>query len=551
LYSGLRCWFQTKNSGSNYIIIYISIIHQAAVPKAKPQKMRTFKNIVIVLLLFSAIQVSAQQQQIATPQWRPLYHFSPPKNWTNDPNGLIVLNGVFQLYYQHNPFENKWGHMSWGHATSTDLVHWRNLPVAIPEVVSKDTTTWIYSGSAVLDKNNTSGFGINGKAPLVAIFTADQPKQKKESQYVAYSNNNGLSYKMYAHNPVIDLNMKDFRDPNVFWYAPKKQWVMTVSMVDAHMVRFYGSKNLKQWTKLSDFGPAGFTKDAWECPSILPLMVNNNPEKIKWVLFVSAGGGNGPFIQYYVGDFDGVTFKNDNPEDKVLTVDYGDAFYAAIAWRDAPQNKKILMGWLQNGKPETYPWKGQMAIPHDLSLRTTPAGLVLVQKPSSVISNSLAKYAGGNVLVKNNLVLNNTKVELSTPTRFNENADWIDAEFNIKEAKKVGFNIAQNKSAGKKVVVGYDVAKQELFVDCSETEKDNKPAQHLIQTAPIQAINGMVKIQVLLDKSSLEVFGNDGEKVISTMIYPGKDDTGVSVFAEGGAVLKNLKLYDLSKINQK
>jgi len=225
-----------------------------------------------------------------------VYHFTPDKYWTNDPNGLIYLNGKFQLYYQHNPQENKWGHMSWGHAESTDLVHWKHLPVAIPEVVTKDTTLYIYSGSAVIDKSNTSGFGKNGKGPIVAIFTGDLPKQQKEAQYIAYSNDNGMSYKLYDKNPVIDLNKRDFSDPNVFWYAPKKQWIMTVSMVNEFMVRFYGSKDLKHWEKLSDFGPAGYTKNGWECPSMLPLPVDGNPANTKYVLFVSNFGEQCLFI---------------------------------------------------------------------------------------------------------------------------------------------------------------------------------------------------------------------------------------------------------------
>jgi fructan beta-fructosidase len=503
------------------------------------------KSFIVLLFLLPAIKVFSQQQEISTPQWRPVYHFSPPKNWTNDPNGLLMLNGEFQLYYQHNPFENKWGHMSWGHATSKDLVHWHNLPIAIPEVINKDTTTWIYSGSAVLDKNNTSGFGINGKPPVVAIFTADQPQKKKESQFIAYSNDNGLSYKLYAHNPVIDLNKKDFRDPNVFWYAPTKQWIMTVSMVDEHMVRIYGSKNLKQWTKLSDFGPAGYIKNGWECPSLLPLMVDNNSLKIKWVLFVSSGGEHGPLIQYFVGDFDGVRFKDNNTSNRVLTVDYGDAFYAAIAWRDARQNKKILLGWLQNGRKETYPWKGQMAIPHDLSLKTTEDGLALIQQPSSIISSSLSKYAKGRVLVKKDLSINDTKLNLAIGGHFKGNSNWIDAEFDLKGSKKIGFNLAEKTGTSKKVIVGYDAVKQEIYVDCTGSEKANKSPENLIQTAPLKPVNGIVQIQVLLDKSSLEVFGNGGEKVISTMIYPDIDATGVSVFAEGKAVIKMLKMWDL------
>jgi levanase/fructan beta-fructosidase len=498
-----------------------------------------------VMLVAMSLKTLAQQTETATPQWRPVYHFTPEQNWTNDPNGLIFLNGEFNLYYQHNPFENKWGHMSWGHATSTDLIHWKHLPVAIPEIITKETTTWIYSGSAVLDKNNTSGFGKNGKAPVVAVFTADQPKQRKESQFIAYSNDGGLSYTQYKGNPVIDLNMHDFRDPNVFWYGPAKQWIMTVAMVNEHRVSIYGSKNLKEWTKLSDFGPAGYTKNGWECPSLLPLTVDGDRTNIKWVLFVSSGGDHGPLMQYYVGDFDGTTFKNANESDKVLTVDYGDAFYAAIAWRDAPANKKILLGWLQNGRKETYPWKGQMAIPRDLSFKTTDEGLRLIQKPSEVVCKSLPKYARGGELFKKHLL--DGGLELSTDERFNSNSNWIDAEIQVNDSKKFGFIITEKKGTSKKVVVGYDPNGQELFVDCTGSETGNKDVSNLVQTAPLKAVNGVVRIQVLLDKSSLEVFGNDGECVISTMIYPDVDATGVSVFSEGKVLIKSLKMWDLNK----
>src|SRR5664279_2229331 len=176
--------------------------------------------------------VFAQDDTTATPQWRPVYHFTPAKNWTNDPNGLIFLNGVYHLYNQQNPFANHWGHMSWGHATSKDLVHWKHLPIAIPETIDKDTT-WRYSGCAVWDKNNTSGFCKTGGC-IVAVYTADQPNLKKESQFIAYSNDGGLSYTNYAHNPVLDLHLKDFRDPNVFWYEPSKQWLMTVVLPSEH-----------------------------------------------------------------------------------------------------------------------------------------------------------------------------------------------------------------------------------------------------------------------------------------------------------------------------
>src|SRR3954468_20258538 len=193
-------------------------------------------------LLFTSLVFSIDAQT-ETPQWRPVYHFTPEKNWTNDPNGLLYLDGVYHLYNQQNSFENKWGHMSWGHATSKDLIQWNHLPIAIPEKIDKDTT-WIFSGCAVWDKNNASGFCKNGGC-IVAIYTAHQPNLKKESQFIAYSNDGGMTFTNYANNPVIDLQKKDFRDPSVFWYEPSKLWLMTVVLPAEHKARFYTSSNLK------------------------------------------------------------------------------------------------------------------------------------------------------------------------------------------------------------------------------------------------------------------------------------------------------------------
>ena len=497
-------------------------------------------------LMALALRSFAQTEPAPTPQWRPVYHFTPDKFWTNDPNGLFYLNGKFQLYYQHNPFENKWGHMSWGHAESTDLVHWKHLPVAIPEVVTKDTTTWIYSGSAVVDKNNTSGFGKNGKSPIIAIFTGDQPKQHKESQFIAYSNDNGMSYKLYDKDPVIDLHKPDFRDPNVFWYAPKKQWVMTVSLVSEHKIRFYGSKNLKDWVKLSDFGPAGNIKSDWECPSLVPLVVDGNPANIKYVLFVSNFGEHGPQMQYFVGDFNGTTFKNINPNDKALLVDHGDCFYAAISWRDAPQNKKIFLGWLVNGKPETYPWKGQMAIPRDLSFRTTPEGIRLVQTPTTVITNNIAKYTKGAPLVKTGLQLNKA-LQLSSTGRFEGNSYWISATIKPGTSGKTEFWVASTADGSQQIKVGYDAAAQQIYVDCTATEGANKDPKNLVQTAPARLIKGQVKLNILLDKSSLEVFGDDGESVISTMVYPAAGNNKLFVTGDGSSTISKLSVWDMDK----
>lgn len=454
--------------------------------------------------------------------------------------------------------------MSWGHATSTDLIHWTNLPVAIPEIVKPDTTTCIYSGSAVLDSFNTSGFGSPGHPTLVAIFTADQPKQKRESQFIAFSTDGGLTFNLFGGNPVIDLHMQDFRDPNVFWSAAAHRWVMTVAMVNEHQVRFYGSPDLKNWTRLSDFGPAGATQNGWECPSLLPVSVLGKPGMKKWVLLVSCFWNNDPLVQYFVGDFDGTTFTTDYADSTLLTVDQGDCFYAAIAYRNAPVNgpvsRPVLVGWLQNGKPETYPWKGQMSIPRDLSLVVTPAGLRLVQNPASVISDSLERKRPAvnfhAVVGAGASATSGAALDLAALGHLVGNAYWLDATLDMSKASAVYVDLAYARGtaagsgaapapAAKYVRVGYDTARHELFVDCSASEAANKSPENLILRTPLDMQNGKLRLRILMDRSSLEVFGGAGEKVISTMIYPDKDATGLSMKVVGQARVEKLKLWGL------
>lgn len=497
----------------------------------------------LLCLLSGVFKEAAAQDKTPTPQWRPVYHFTPEKTWTNDPNGLFYLNGTFHLYYQNNPFDNVWGHMSWGHAISKDLVHWKYLPVAIPEVVKTDTTISIFSGSAVIDTRNTSGFSKNGAAPIVAIFTGDLPKQKKEAQYIAYSNDTGHTFTLYPGDPVIDLNRPDFRDPNVFWYAPTSSWVMAVSLVHEHKIRFYGSRDLKHWDVLSDFGPAGYTGHDWECPSLTPLHVDGKPSETKWILMVSCGGEKGPYMQYFVGSFDGKVFHNDNPDTLRLTVDDGDCFYAAIPWRLA-QEKQLLIGWLVPGKMPTNPWRGQMSVPRDLSLRMTGDGLRLYQQPTSLIRNKLATLSKGKTYTWHRLTPGTTPMALRK-ARQAKNAYWLKAVFDVREAGKSGFYIAQD-SLGHHVAVGYDANEKTLFVDCSNTKENYKSDENKILSAPLEPENGKISISILFDRSSLEVFGNHGQKVITTMLYPDLTETGLSIFSEGKGTADQVSLWDLS-----
>jgi levanase/fructan beta-fructosidase len=359
-----------------------------------------------------------------------------------------------------------------------------------------------------------------------------------------------MSYTNYEKNPVIDLNKKDFRDPNVSWNEQLKKWLMVVALPTEHKVQFYASENLKEWELLSEFGNAGYINAAWECPSLLQVPVEGDPQQKKWVLLVSAGGPEkGPFMQYFVGGFDGKSFKNDNAADMILTVDYGDCFYAAIAWNNLPEDKKILIGWMVPGPQETYPWKGQMSISRDLSLRQTKNGLRLVQKPSSVIENNLAKLADNKIIRKTNVKIENAEKELQ---KIEGNSFWLDAVFSVKHGTDFGFGIGRKKSNDGKIlfktVVGYNTLAGQLYIDRSLSGNAKMNKNKLKQVAEAKESDSSVRMQILFDKSSLEVFLNDGEKVLSTYIFPDKDANGLSVFAKGGSVtLKSLTIWDLSK----
>lgn len=507
------------------------------------------RSLFFLLLTALPVLLRAQQQPVPTPQWRPVYHFTPPKNWTNDPNGLIYLDGVYHLYYQHNPYENKWGHMSWGHATSTDFLHWKHLPVAIPEIEKPDTTTWIFSGCAILDKQNTSGFGKSGKAPLVAIYTADRPKQERESQFVAYSNDGGMSFTQYAGNPVVDIQKKDFRDPSVIWMEEQQQWIMTVAVPHEHRLQFYASKDLKNWTLQGEFGNQGDTRKIWECPSITPLYVDGDPNKKKWVLMISSGNQDAATgMQYFTGDFDGKTFTNDNKPEHQQFVDYGRTFYAAIPYNNVPDGKQILLGWLMPFDTPTHPWRGQMSIARDLALKSAPDGIRLYQQPSSVYNKYLEALPDTKKLVLTKTTIRSKEIALSRTKQFNENANWIDATFTTGTAKDFGFRLAQNKATGSQTVVGYNTADKQLYI--AVVKAGSAPV--VMDKLKVSPKDSKLRLQILFDKSSLEVFVNGGEQVLTTLIFPEKGATGLSVFASEGEVgVGELKAFDLSQLGIK
>lgn len=266
-------------------------------------------------------------------KYRPQYHFSPAKNWTNDPNGLLYYEGEYHLFCQYNPYGDKWGHMSWGHAVSQDLVHWQHLPLAIAEYQDRTTgdSTMIFSGTAVVDTNNSSGLCENG-ACLIAVFTSNVHKDNqglRQHQSLAFSNDKGRTWRLYDQNPILDIGRKDFRDPKIFWYEPQQKWVMALVVPDQYSVQLYQSKNLLKWELMSEFGKVGDTTRIWECPDLFQLPVENEAGQSKWVLSLSGGHPAGPTfvgMQYFIGEFDGTTFRSDQVEARYI--DYGKDYYA-------------------------------------------------------------------------------------------------------------------------------------------------------------------------------------------------------------------------------
>jgi len=494
-----------------------------------------------LLIILPAAFACGQDGIKPTPQWRPVYHFTPEKNWTNDPNGLIFLDGKYHLYNQQNPYGIGWGHMSWGHATSTDLVHWEHLPLAIPETIDKDTT-WRFSGSAVWDKNNSSGL-CNPGGCLVAVYTADQPNLKKESQFIAYSNDRGRTFSNYANNPVIDLQKRDFRDPNVTWSTQLNKWLMVVALPREYKVRFYASSNLRNWELLSEFGPGGYAGAPWECPFLVPLTVEGKGNE-KWVLVVSAGGAErGTYMQYFTGGFDGRTFTNDNPADTVLTVDYGDCLYAAIPWNGTPGKAKTYIGWLTPGPQATYPWTGQMSIARDLSLRETPQGLRLVQTPAALIRKNLDNLAHHRVTEGKNIAVQAAQKWKAMPG----NAYWIEADITVEAGADAGFLLAAKDSiTGTRI--GYDAAHHQLFVDRSHAGGGKIKTGREVQTISMEPAGKTLHLEILVDRSSLEVFADHGLYALSTQIFPDEDGNSIYLFSNGGdASIQSIKIWDLSK----
>lgn len=462
---------------------------------------------------------------------RPMVHFSPKENWMNDPNGMFYLDGEYHLFFQHFPDSNVWGPMHWGHAVSKDLVYWEQLPIAL----FPDTLGYIFSGSAVVDLNNTSGFGSTENPPVVALYTyhnvAAERAGRKDYQYqgLAYSVDKGRTWVKYEHNPVVpNQGVPDFRDPKVSWNEKAKQWVMTLAVKDH--VEFYGSGDLKEWKKLSEFGQAeGGHGGVWECPELLELKDEKGQSRSVLLVSMNPGAPNvGSGTQYFIGNFDGKKFINSTPGENAGWIDYGTDNYAGVTFDNVAREdvRRILMGWMTNWAyaqvTPTEVWRGATTIPRVLSLRTIQGKMKLISKPVEEINKLSA-------VTKAIEPFNGDTLDVSGQVGFSVVPSMVKGK-----VRKSPFVVEISNDKGQSVWVGLDEAANEFYIDRSKSGKTSFQADFdKIIKGPRNVDDEWVEFTAILDASSLEIFFDDGATAMTVIYFPDENFSDVKIYGKG------------------
>ncbi|HEY6977939.1 MAG TPA: glycoside hydrolase family 32 protein [Chitinophagaceae bacterium] len=506
---------------------------------------------VLAILLVNVITDPSYAQSVYHEQYRPQVHFSPKEKWTNDPNGMVYYNGIYHLFFQYYPDSTVWGPMHWGHAISTDLIHWQQQDIAL----YPDSLGYIFSGSAVVDKNNTSGFGKNGKAPLVAIFTHHDPVGAKagrndfQNQSLAYSLDEGKTWTKYSGNPVLkNPGITDFRDPKVMWYEPQKKWVMTLATKD--YITFYSSPDLKKWTKESEFGKEmGAHGGVWECPDLFSLDDNARPNdtvgqrKKIWVLIVNLnpGGPNGgSATQYFLGDFNGKTFTASDTITRWL--DYGPDEYAGITWSNTG-DRKIFLGWMSNwlyaNVVPTVKWRNAMTLPRELKIKHVSNNMFLTSEPVKELSKiELKPKTFQDIIVNKSFDLAAKTGQVELPCRLDLSVE-----------KPTDFSVVISNEAGEQIVIGYNKEQNQYFIDRTRSGKTDFQKDFAGRhVAPRFASNDVINISLILDVSSVELFADDGLSVMTEIFFPSKQYNQINFQSSGDVSIKRLEYAALNSI---
>ena len=419
-------------------------------------------------------------------------------------------------------------------------LHWEHLPVALGEYadpVSGDSTM-IFSGTVVVDKNNTSGL-CEGKDCMVAIYTSNVHRGNQglaQHQSLAYSIDKGRTWKRYHKNPILDIQRKDFRDPKVFWHDPTQQWIMAVVIPDLFKVQFYKSKNLLGWELMSEFGGVGDTARIWECPDIYELPVGDQGGKTKWVLSLSGSHPQGPgFVgmQYFIGQFDGKTFTADDPKQSPLYIDYGKDFYAGIVFNNLPKDDKrtIMIGWVNNwtyaNQVPTSPWRGAMSIPRELSLKETNDGIRLIQKPIRNIYT-----------LRGREIIDLTEVMAKTVE--------FEVEINPYEAREAGLKFLKNDQ--QETVIGYLPKSREVFIDRTHAGDNSAKDFASRERVKVNSVDGIIRLQIFIDNSIVEVFVNGGEQTLCDQVFPTDGNVTMERYSDTGLATFSMRAWEMKSV---
>lgn len=477
-------------------------------------------------------------------KYRPAFHHTPRYGWMNDPNGMFYKDGRWHLYYQYNPYGSKWQNMTWGHSVSDDLVNWEHLP----EAIRPNGLGSVFSGSCAVDHDNTAGFGSDA---VIALYTSAGTSQM---QSLASSTDDGLTFNIYPSNPVLTLE-SEARDPKVFWNDSTKEWNLILAHALDHEMLIFTSPDMKSWTLQSSFGKGlGAQGGVWECPDLFELPVAGTDEK-KWVLLCNINP-DGPFggsgTQYFVGDFDGKTFKADtDAAGNVSTkwLDYGKDHYATVTWSDAPDGRRVALGWMSNWQyaadVPTMQFRSANTLPREMGLFRAPDGEVYA---SSAPSPELEALRGKLAAKVKKTTVGRKARSFALPS---ENGGICEILMDIEASKAKTVNVVFSNSQGEKVVMQYDPAAATLSFDRTQSGiTDFSEGFPAVTVTPTHEASGRIALRMFVDRSSMEVFGNDGEFVMTNLVFPRTPYTALSVSAEGGnAKVENLRIYSLKSDN--
>ena len=439
-------------------------------------------------------------------QYRPIYHHTPAYGWMNDPNGMFYKDGVWNLYFQHNPYGSQWENMTWGHSTSTDLVHWKYEG----DAVEPDALGTVFSGSAVVDMENTSGFG---KGAVIALYTSAGESQ---TQSLVYSTDNGKTFHKFEGNPVITSNVPDFRDPHVFWNEDIKKWNMILA-AGQHM-EIYSSDNLKDWKYESSFGEKyGNHGGVWECPDLMKMKVRGT-DKEKWMLICNINPG-GPFggsaTQYFVGDFDGHKFTCESKPEVTKWMDYGKDHYATVTFDNAPEGRRVAIAWMSNwqyaNQVPTQQYRSGNSIPRDLGLFEYKGETYCSVVPSPEMTAARSKKAGKKLTASCEMVVN----------------------------LKGNATITLSNDKGEKVVMNYDAKAETFSMDRTKSGKMDF-SKDFVAVTKAPTYGNISQLRIFIDKSSIEALDADGKMSMTNLVFPSKPYNKVTVKGKG-----KYQIYDI------